>query len=232
MASNILKEITSLWRVAAAEFIGTFVFTFVSLSLVLVNAINAEIGVLAIALGSGLAYMAMVFATVHISGGHLNPAITLALWFTKRVGALAATIYICAQILAGFVAALCAFFVFSEKSLDSSLGATVLGSGVSLQSAVGLEAILTAVLIFTYFSCMVDRRGPLSFGPLVLGVTMIVGLLIALPTTGASLNPARVIGAAVITGSYNELVVWLIGPLAGSLFGFVYEYVFLKKSSK
>lgn len=217
------------WRSYLAEFLGTFIFVFVSLGAVLTNNLLGEIGVLGIALASGFAYIAMIFATVHLSGGQLNPAITLSLWLVKKLNTQDAFFYILAQFIASFAAAGVLFYVFGKASLDFSLGAQILGDTISLQKAVVVEAILTSVLIFTYFATMTDRRGPVSFGPFAVGLVVFVSFLVAGPISGGSINPARVLGAAVISKSYSELSIWLVGPFTGSLFGLVYDFLFLKK---
>jgi aquaporin Z len=95
-----------------------------------------------------------------------------------------------------------------------------------------LEAILTAVLVFVVFATMVDKRGPVSFGPLVIGLTVVVVSIAGGAISGAALNPARAIGPVVVSGSYNDLAVWIVGPAAGALVGILYEFLFLKTASK
>ncbi|MCR4324059.1 MAG: aquaporin [Candidatus Curtissbacteria bacterium] len=232
MAYKLFKEPQANWRAYVAEGIGTFVFVFVSLLAVLVNIFYGELGVVGVAIATGFVYTAMVFGTVHLSGGHLNPAITLALWLTRKINGVSAVIYILAQVTGGLLAALLLFLIFGQEGLKFSLGAQVTGGGVSMQLAVIVEAVLTAILVFGYFATLVDRRGPVSFGPLVVGFTVLCSFLVASPISGGVLNPAKVIGASLISGSYGALVVWIIGPLTGSLMGFVYDFVFVKKSSR
>lgn len=220
------------WRAYCAEFLGTFVFVFVASLSVLANNFYGEVGTLGIALATGLVIAAMVFATVHISGGHLNPAVTLALWLTQRISTVSAIFYILAQLLASFAAAFSLYLIFFDRAMKFSLGGPVLESGITLQTAVTLEAILTAILVFVVFATMVDKRGPVSFGPIVVGLVVIAASIAAGPMTGAALNPARALGPLVVSRHFDSLPVWIIGPFAGSLFGIVYDFVFLKKSKK
>ena len=217
------------WRAYLAEFLGTFVFVLVASLAVLSNSFYGEVGTLGIALATGLALSAMIFATVSISGGHLNPAISLALWLTQKISAITCIFYILAQLLGSLVAASSLLLIFGEGAIKFSLGGPALGSDVTMQKAVILEAILTAVLVFVVFATLVDRRGPVSFGPLVVGLVVVVVSIAAGPVTGAALNPARVIGPLVLSHKFDTLAVWVVGPLAGSLFGIVYDFVFLKK---
>lgn len=230
--NKVFREAYSNWKAYAAEFLGTFVFVFVSLGTVLSNVFFGEVGVVGIALSAGLVYSSMVFATVHISGGHLNPAITFSLWFSRKITTATAVLYMFFQVLAGFAAAAVLLAVFGLQALEYSLGTQVIGGGVSLQTALVVEVILSAVLIFAFFATMVDRRGPLSFGPLVLGFVVSSSILVAGSITGGLINPAKAIGANVISGTYLNLIVWVIGPFVGSLFGPVYEVLFLRKKSK
>lgn len=220
------------WRAYLAEFLGTFVFVLISSGAVLSNIFFGDVGVLAQATATGLALAAMIWATAAISGGHINPAVTLAMWFAGKISATGAIFYIGAQIMASFAAAGLLLFVYGSRAIQFSLGAPVLGADISVQAAVVIEMVLTAALVFAVFATVVDRRGPVSFGPLVIGLVVMVSGIFAGPLTGAVLNPARVLGPAVLSNSFTNLPIWILGPLAGSLFGIVYEFVFLRKASK
>ena len=217
------------WRAYLAEFLGTFVFVFVASMAVLSNNFYGEIGSLGIALATGLVIAAMVFATVSISGGHLNPAVTLALWLGQKINTVNATFYILSQLAASFAAACSLLLLFGDRAMKFSLGGPVLEPGVNLQTAVILEAVMTAVLVFVVFATMVDKRGPVSFGPIAVGLVVLVASIAIGPMTGAALNPARALGPLVVSKHFDYLAVWIIGPFVGSLFGMIYEFVFLKK---
>lgn len=220
------------WRAYLAEFLGTFVFVFLASCAVITNGIYGEVGSLGIALATGLILSAMIFATVHVSGGHLNPAVTLALWLTQKINTINGVFYILAQLGASLAAAGSLLFLFGQKAIALSLGGPGIVTGVDPQLAVVLEAIFTAVLVFAVFATIVDRRGPGSFGPLVIGLVVVCASIAIGPVTGAALNPARAFGPLVLTQQFDALAVYIIGPLCGALIGFVYEYAFLRSSKK
>ncbi len=220
------------WRAYAAEFLGTFVFVFVAAGSVLTNIFFTDLGVLAQAIAGGLVLGAMIFVTAAISGGHLNPAVTLSIWLTRKISAVNAVFYIASQVLGSLAAGGTLLYVFGDRAIRFNLGAPILGADVGIQTALILEAILTAALVFAVFATAVDRRGPVSFGPLVVGLVAMVGGIFAGPITGAALNPARAIGPAVVSGNFTNLPIWILGPAAGSLFGLVYEFLFLRKTPK
>lgn len=220
------------WRAYFAEFLGTFAFVFVSSSAVLVDNLYGDIGTVGVALTVGVSYAALVFVTVHLSGGYLNPAIAVALWLAGQLANVKAVFFILAQVLASFAAAFCLLLIFSEESKIFALGGPILGIDVSLSMAVVVEAVMSAILVFAVFGTMVDRGGPVSFGPLVLGFILLSATIIAFPVSGAAFNPARVLGPLIVSGSADNLMVWVIGPLTGSLFGIVYEYLFLRKGKR
>lgn len=232
MTKNLLAQIISGWKAYIAEFLGTFVFILVSLGTFLANSFLGEVGLLGIALAAGFSYVAMVFATVHLSGGYLNPAITLALWFSRKVSATNAFFYILAQFLAGFAAVFALMYIFSASPADFSLWQQLAGGEVTLQKVVIVEAIFTSILVFAYFATMVDKRGSTSFGPFALGLVVIVSILVATPISAGIINPAKALAPAIVSSSYNELLAWVVGPFVGSLFGLVYEFIFLRSGKK
>lgn len=220
------------WRGYVAEFLGTFVFVFLANGAVIVNFLYGDIKTLGLAITIGFSYAVLLFMTVYRSQGYLNPAVTVALWLVKRISHVNALFYLLAQILASFAAAGLLILIFSESAKQIALGGPNIGVNVEMSTAVLVEAILTAGLIFATFATMVDRRGPVSFGPLVIGLFTVAAATVALPISGAGFNPARAIGPGVFSNSINNLAVWIIGPLVGSLFALVYEFVFLKKGKK
>ena len=226
--SNI-GDWTRDWRSYLAEFLGTFTFVFLSSAAVLINNLYGDIGTVGVALTIGLSYAALVFVTAHLSGGYLNPAVSLALWLSGRLANLKTAVYITIQVVASFAAAFCLLLIFGEESKVFVLGGPTLGIDVSLQLAVVIETIMTAILVFALFGTMIDRGGPVSFGPLVLGFVLVATTMIALPVSGAAFNPARALGPLIVSGLGDNLVVWVIAPLSGSLFGIVYEFLFLRK---
>jgi len=228
----IVKSWFSDWRAYIAEFLGTFVFVFVANGAVVVNFLYGDINTLGLSITIGFSYAALLFMTVYRSQGYLNPAITIALWLVKRISPVNTFFYIVVQVLASFAAAGLLLLVFGESAKEISLGGPTLGVNVEMSAAVLVETILTAGLIFAVFATMVDRHGPVSFGPLVAGFFTVAAAIVAGPISGAAFNPVRAIGPGVLSNSTNTLAVWIIGPLAGSLFALFYEVVFLRKGKK
>ena len=229
---SFLKDWVSPWRAYIAEFLGTFIFVLFSCGAVLADSYWGNLGSVGIALCVGFSYAALIYMTSHLSGGFLNPAVTLSLWLVRRLPGFKAIIFIIVQVAASFAAAGTLLFVFGRESTTYFLGGPTVGVNISFEVAVALEAILTAVLVFAVFSTMIDRGGPVSFGPLVIGFVLISAYLIGLPTSGVSLNPARAIGPIVISGNLTNLAIWIISPLAGSLFAVFYNLVFIRKPAK
>lgn len=226
------KDVTRDWRSYIAEFFGTFFFVLISSMAVVVDSLYGGLGIVGVSLAIGFSYSAIVFGTVNLSGGYLNPSITVALWLARKLSSIKTVIFLVMQILASFLAALFVLTVFGMNALELGLGSPILGIDVSLSQAVFVEAIFTAGLVFAVFTTMVDRQGPVSFGPLVLGFYVVAVTLILLPISGAGINPARALGGLILSGQTNSLAVWFIGPLSGSLLAIFYEVIFLRKKKR
>jgi glycerol uptake facilitator-like aquaporin len=229
---KFLKEWWGQWRAFLAEFLATLIFVFVASCAVLSNQIYGQIGIVGVALAIGFSYGALVFASSHLSGGFLNPALTLALWLAGRMSHAKTVTLIFVQVAASFAAIGLISLVFGSGASRLFYGAPTLGVGVDAANALGLEAILVAALVFVLFACAVDRGGPVSFSALALGLFVTGATLVALPISGAGLNPVRAIGPLVLSKSYGSLAVWLVGPLAGSLISILYEFAFLRRGKK
>lgn len=226
-----MKIVFPSWRALAAEFLGTFVFVFVACGSVLTRNIFEDFGVVGVALATSVVMSALVFATVALSGGHLNPAVTLAAWLSQKVSSTTAVMFITAQIVAAFAAAFLLLFIFGGQGTAFYLGGPVLSTDTTVQSALILEAVLTAVLVFVFFATMVDKRGPVSFGPIAIGLVFLAAGIFAGPIEGAALNPVKV-APLIVSGHMESMLVWVVGPLTGALFGLVYELLFLRQSKK
>lgn len=229
---KILKEWTSDWRAYLVEFTGTFIFVFTTCGIVVADLYSGDIGKVGIALSTGFIYTSLLFATLHLSGGYLNPAITLSLWFAQKLTGVKTVFFILVQVLGSFAAAGLLVYIFGTSATNISLGAPILGVNANVQTATILEAILTGIIVLVVFSTMVDRGGPVSFGPLVLGFTLAVFTMFSQSISGAALNPVKAIGPAVVSNSFDNFAVFVVGPAAGSLFAFLYEYGIIKKPKK
>jgi MIP family channel proteins len=225
-------------RASIAECIGTFTLTFIGAGAIITNGTDAgggKGGLVAIALAHGLALSMAVFATGHISGGHINPAVTCAMLATKRITAVAAAAYIIAQLLGATVAALALKELF-PAAMDpaAKLGATLgsLGEGKALQVIV-IEAILTFLLVTTIFGVAVDPRGPKNVYGFAIGLTICFDILAAGPLTGASMNPARSFGPALVGGYWDVHQAYWFGPiLGGAVAALIYDALLLGKEKQ
>jgi MIP family channel proteins len=219
-----------------AEFLGAFAVVFFGVGAVCADRFlqtSGGIGLLGVALASGLAMAIMVSALGHISGGHFNPAITIGFWVTKRIGTLDAFLYWAAQILGGIAAAFLLRSIIPEETWRAvALGTPSLLRDFPVLSAMVLEGVVSFFLVLVFFATAVDDRGAFraiaGFG---IGLTMTLGALVIGPFTGAAMNPARAFGPAVASHHWANQGVYWIGPLAGGfLAGLLYNSLYLKKN--
>ncbi|TAK80862.1 MAG: aquaporin [Dehalococcoidia bacterium] len=217
-------------RALVVEAIGTFTLIFAGTGAVMIAAGKTNIGLLEIAFAHGLAIALMVSALGAISGGHFNPAVTVAMWVTRRIGTVGAAGYVVAQ-LAGAVLASLALRVLFPEGLreEAQMGATLLGPGIDFARGVGIEAILTFFLVVVIFGTAVDARAP-KLGGIAIGLTITMDILVGGPLTGAAMNPARAFGPAVVAGVWDDHVVYWIGPIIGAVAaGLLYHYVLIEE---
>jgi MIP family channel proteins len=222
----------------AAEFIGTFTLIFIGAGSIcadqFLKATNpGGIGLLGIAVAHGLAIAIMVSAIGHISGGHLNPAVTIGLWVTRKMGTWEALAYWISQLAGGVAAAYLLRLVVPEDIWRAvALGTPDLARDLTRIVGLILEAVMTFLLVFIVFATAVDERG--AFGKIAgfaIGLTITMDILVGGPLTGASMNPARAFGPAVVARHWTNHSVYWVGPLAGGVAaGWLYDAMFLKKA--
>ena len=204
-----------------AEAIATFFLVFIGAG----TAITGD-GTLNVAVATGLVLMVGVYATAHVSGGHVNPAVTAAMWITKRVKSHEAFIYVISQLIGAVVAGV--FLLFIYPSQPANLGATDLAADVSLGTGILVEAVLTFILVFVVFASTVDKRVPKGIYGAAIGLTVTADILMGGTLTGAAMNPARAFGPAVAAWYWNNHIVYWVGPLVGGIVAaFVYSRFFL-----
>src|SRR5213595_1506649 len=214
----------SKFRPLLAEFIGTFALIFVGIGAIK----TAGHDVLAVALAHGLTIAAFVSATMHISGGHLNPAVTFGVVCGGHMTWPAAIRYWIAQLLGGTAAALICLGLFGRDVVVT--GTPQLAINLTPAQGILVEAILTFFLVFVVHGTAVDERGPRRIAGLVIGATITLDILFGGPLTGAAMNPARVFGPAVAAWFWKAHYVYWIGPmLGGALGGFVYRLFIERK---
>ena len=226
------------WRAVFAEFVATLLFVFIGSGAVvgvvgvLGRPPTEDIGALvAIALAHGLAIAVLVAAIARISGGHINPAVTFAAVITGRMKAGPGVLYIAAQLAGAVVGALLLDLVLAS-SVAGNLGAHALNDNALTSDFAGLlvEIILTFVLVFTVFAVAMDPRGPSNLAPIAIGLAVLVDHFVGVPLTGASMNPARSFGPALVSNSWDDHWVYWIGPLTGgALAGLTYYFIYLMR---
>jgi MIP family channel proteins len=217
-------------RAALAELIGTFLLVFVAASAATLSSAGV-LDLTGLGLATGLAYGVVIATTLRLSGGHANPAVSIALWVSGRVSAGRLAWYVSAQLIGAVLAALLVRFVFPGAAFDTAAGGvTALSSQIAPGKGIVLEAVGTFFLVFAFFALLEDARHELGRG----GAALLVGLVLAAatmafsPLTGAALNPARWFGTAVAAGTFDNWFVWLVGPIAGGIVASVsYSLVFL-----
>jgi MIP family channel proteins len=210
-----------------AEAVGTFALIYVG---ILVLAHGGGAGLTGIALAHGLAIAVMVSATMSISGGHLNPAVTLGALVGGKIKPADAGLYVVAQLVGGLAAGYLAQLSLGTRSIVP--GVPDLGFGVSPATGILVEAILTFFLVFVVYGTGIDSRFAGRIGGLAIGLTVALDILAGGPLTGAAMNPARWFGAAVPAGHYANALVYIAGPaLGGALAGWLYSRVLLPKEN-
>ena len=204
-----------LRRRALAEAFASFALVFAGCGAVVADARGGELGAVGVALAFGLVVTAMVYATGHLSGAHLNPAVTLAFVLTRHFPPREALGYIGAQAGGATVGALVLLAAWPAK--PAQLGATVPSVGAG--SAVVYEAVLTALLMFAIMAVATDTRAVGAAAALAIGATVGLDALVGGPVTGASMNPARPFCPALVAGEWRGFWVYLAGPVAGAALG-------------
>jgi MIP family channel proteins len=223
----------SLARRLTAEALGTFGFVFIGCAVVVVNGgfPNSGIGLLGIAFAHAVALSVMITATMTISGGHLNPAVTLGLLAARRIDAVSAIAYIITQLVAACLAAYLVKLLLPPNAVrEAMLGVPVIASSVTVGQAIGLELILTFFLVSAVFGTAVSPDAPrvAGFG---IGLVLLFDILVGGPLTGAAMNPARAFGPAAVAGEWVGHMVYWIGPvLGGVLAALLWEYVLLPRT--
>jgi len=218
------------WRHFVAEFVGTFALVFIGGGTIITSPlVQSQATVLSVALAHGLILALLVSATMSISGGHLNPAVTTGFLVTRRIDPMMAVIHWIAQFLGAIIAAymLKALYPANVANL-TLLGGQRISADTSLLQAIGLEAIATFFLVFVVFGTAVDPRGP-KLGGMAIGLTIAADILAIGPLTGGSMNPARSFGPAVVTHAFEGQTAYWVGPILGGIVAaLLYDRLFLR----
>jgi len=232
------------WRGVAAEFIATGLFVFLGCgAVVAVGGAADPAGLVSISLAHGLAIALLVATIAHISGGHINPAVSLAAALSGKMKVSTAALYIAAQMIAAVLGVLLlkgivagpvegmlgahGLSVYDPATGQAGLLDNTLGDGAG--AGLLLEGTLTFALVFVIFATAIDPRGNAALAPIAIGLVVLVDHLVAVPMTGASMNPARTFGPAVVANEWTDIWVYFLGPaIGGAIAALVYEYAFIQ----
>ena len=221
-----------------AELVGTFALVFVAAGSVcadfyLRQAGGQGLGLLGISIAFGVVVTAVIYAMSYISGAHVNPAVTISFWITKRMEPNTAIMYIISQIAGASLAGLALKTLFPDAAKTVYLGTCMLAPGVSIARGVLMEFIITFLLIFTIYGTLVDKRASAGFAGVAVGLVVLFGAMIGGTISGGAMNPARVFGPALASGQFTHHFVWWLGPILGGIAaGFVYDKLFAEKRGK
>ncbi|KAK3575796.1 hypothetical protein CHS0354_030739 [Potamilus streckersoni] len=248
-----LDDIKSLrfWKAVAAEFVGTFILVLVGCGSCIqdwsrenyitlrindteVNLVNnySSADIVQIALAFGLSVATVIWIIGHVSGGHVNPAVTSAMLITRRISLARAFLFIVIQLLGALVGAWILRLVTPNKRQEA-LGCTLLGPGIDGLMGTGVELCITFVLVLTVFAACDKQRKDLGGSiPLTIGLSVTMCHLFAIKFTGSSMNTARSFGPALVMGVWKDHWVYWVGPiLGGVLAGLTYDNVFSLNAS-
>ncbi|HKP88901.1 MAG TPA: MIP family channel protein [Thermoleophilaceae bacterium] len=216
-------ERPGLLRRSVAEGVAAFALVFAGCGAIVTDEVrDGTLGVVGVSLAFGLVIMTMVYATGHLSGAHINPAVTVAFTLTRHFPIRDAVAYVAAQLAGALAAALVLLAVWSDR--PANLGATVpsVGTGTALL----YEGVLTAVLMFVIVAVATDTRAVGSGAALAIGGAVGLDALFGGPITGASMNPARSFGPAVAAGEWHAFWIYVVGPVGGAALGaLAYQFV-------
>jgi MIP family channel proteins len=218
-----------------AEFFGTFALVLFSVGAICAdqfirNTTQTGLGLLGISLAYGLTFGAMVMAVGRVSGGHLNPAITIGHWVTHRLGTMDTVMYWIAQLGGAILAAYLLRYVIPEETWRAvALGTPELAGGVTRLPGMLIEGVMTFFLVFVMFATGIDEHGiPRPAAGFAGGLIVTVASFLGAPFTGGAMNPARAIGPAVAANHWSNHAVYWIGPLAGGVIAaWVADLIFL-----
>lgn len=220
-------------RPLVAEFVGVALFVFIGAGSIVVNAaFSNAIGALGMALAHGVGMAVLVTMTMSISGGHLNPAVSVGLWLTQKIDGRTLGQYVVAQILGAIVGALLIKALLpSGAARVTSLGTPTLAGTVGLFEGIGIEAVLTFFLVSAVFGTAVSSQAP-KVGGFGIGLAIFVSALVAGGLTGAALNPARAFGPALVAWEWHGQAVYWIGPLLGATAaGALWKFILLPRDA-
>ncbi|XP_075414330.1 aquaporin-1 isoform X1 [Tenrec ecaudatus] len=237
MASEFKKKL--FWRAVVAEFLAMTLFIFISIGSAL--GVNYQVvgnhtmaptqDIVKVSLAFGLSIATLAQSVGHISGAHLNPAVTLGLLLSCQISILRAVMYIIAQCVGAIVATAILSGITSSLNTNT-LGLNTLASGVNPGQGLGIEIIGTLQLVLCVLATTDRRRRDLAgSGPLAIGLSVALGHLLAIDYTGCGINPARSFGSAVITNNFMDHWIFWVGPFIGAALAvLIYDFILAPRS--
>ena len=217
-----------LTRAVLGEGIGTFLFVLIGVGCIVLGGLTgAPSPLLDVALAHGITLAVVVTAFAVISGGHINPAVTVGLWVNGSIGAARAALYIVAQLIGAFLGAVVIRVTFGEEAWQATgYGKPTMMPGIDPTIGLILEAFMTTLLVVAVFLTAVDPRAA-KLGGLLIGLAIVGDILVIGPVTGAAMNPARWFGPAAASGDFTDAYVWTIGPILGAVVvALLYRFLF------
>jgi MIP family channel proteins len=209
---------------AIAELVGTFILVFGGTAVAVAAILSRPTAgpaydSLAVALAFGLALAAVVAAIGHVSGAHVNPAVTLGMAAAGKFPWNYAPIYIGAQLVGAVLAALATWLTFGGAGArsEAKLAATYPAQGVGDLQAFVVEILITFILVFVVMAVATDERAPAAIAPIAVGFALAVGVFIAGPVTGGSVNPVRSLGPMIVAGDLTSVWLYILGPIIGGV---------------
>ena len=213
----------SIARRAAAEGLAAFALVFAGCGAVVANSeSDGGLGVVGIALVFGLVIMVMVYATGHLSGAHINPAVTIAFTLTRHFPGREALTYIASQLTGAALAGLLLLAAWPDK--PGHLGSNV--ASVATGTALLYEVVLSALLMFVIIAVATDTRAVGAAAAIAIGGVVLLDILVGGGVSGASMNPARSFGPALASGTWTHFWIYIVGPVAGTTLGaLAYQFI-------
>ena len=212
-------------RLAAAEFAGTFFLVFTGTAEAVAAALKLTVAgqpadSLAVGLTFGLALVAMVYTFGHISGCHLNPAVTLGLAASGRFPWKHTAYYIVSQLAGAVTASLAVWGTFGQRARSTAaLGAPQPSAHSSGLDVFAVETVMTFFLVLVICSVATDKRAHPAVAGIAVGFTLAVCVLVAGPLSGGAINPARALGPMIVAAKYQAVWAYILGPIAGGMLG-------------
>ena len=223
----------SLLRRSLAEALGTFALVFIGVGSVAAKYYpDANYGVFGIATAHAIVLAVMITATMAVSGGHLNPAVTIGLLVARRTTGQTAAAYVLAQLIGAVLGAAAIKAIFPiGATRPVALGTPAIASNIQLGQAITLEAILTFFLVSAVFGTVVNSEAP-KVGGFAVGLVLWFDIIVGGPITGAAMNPARAFGPALVAGQWVAHAVYWVGPILGGIVAaLLWEHVLLPQKA-